>query len=115
MQYSTTLFGPIWLDNLDYCYSSTTDLRNCTRAVGVHNCNHRKDVTLTCSSKIKFHASYHKCVFSVLVHRELFMYTRKCDRFWENRPKRGKQIFSVSPGKALWVDFFRKFFYGRNG
>ncbi len=38
-----------------------------------------------------------------------------CDRFWENRPKRGKQIFSVSPGKALWVDFFRKIFYGRNG
>ncbi len=38
-----------------------------------------------------------------------------CDRFWENRPKRGKQFFSVSPGKALWVDFFRKFFYGRNG
>ncbi len=31
-----------------------------------------------------------------------------CDRFWENRPKRGKQFFSVSPGKALWVDFFSK-------
>ncbi len=29
-----------------------------------------------------------------------------CDWFWENRPKRGKQFFSVSPGKALWVDFF---------
>ncbi len=38
-----------------------------------------------------------------------------CDRFWENRPKRGKQFFSVSPGKALWVDFFQKIFYGRNG
>ncbi len=36
--------------------------------------------------------------------------TRICDRFWENRPKRGKQFFSVSPGKALWVDFFRKIF-----
>ncbi len=33
-----------------------------------------------------------------------------CDRFWENRPKRGKQFFSVSPVKALWVDFFEKFF-----
>ncbi len=32
------------------------------------------------------------------------------DRFWENRPKRGKQFFSVSPGKALWVVFFRNFF-----
>ncbi len=38
-----------------------------------------------------------------------------CDRIWENPPKRGKQFFSVSPGKALWVDFFRKNFYGRNG
>ncbi len=37
--------------------------------------------------------------------RELFLI---CDRFWENRPKRGKQFFSVSPGKALWVDFFQK-------
>ncbi len=24
-------------------------------------------------------------------------------------------FFSVSRGKALWVDFFRKFFYHRNG
>ncbi len=31
-----------------------------------------------------------------------------CDRIWENPPKRGKQFFSVSPCKALWVDFFRK-------
>ena len=31
-----------------------------------------------------------------------------CDRFGENRPKRSKQFFSASPGKALWVDFFRK-------
>ncbi len=38
-----------------------------------------------------------------------------CDRIWENPPKRGKQFFLVSPGKALWVDFFRKIFYGRNG
>ncbi len=38
-----------------------------------------------------------------------------CDRIWENPPKRGKQFFSVSPGKALRVDFFRKNFYGRNG
>ncbi len=68
MQYSTTLFGPIWLDNLDYCYSSTTDLRNCTRAVGVHNCNHGEDVTLSCSSKIKFCASIYQLVFSMLVH-----------------------------------------------
>ena len=29
-----------------------------------------------------------------------------CDRFWEIRPKRGKQFFSVSRGKAFWVDFF---------
>ncbi len=35
-------------------------------------------------------------------------YEPNCDRFWENRPKRGKQFFSVSPGKALWVDFFQK-------
>ncbi len=33
-----------------------------------------------------------------------------CDRFWENRPKRGKQFFSVSLGKASWVNFFRKNF-----
>ncbi len=33
-----------------------------------------------------------------------------CDRIWENPPKRGKRFFSVSPGKALWVDFFRKIF-----
>ncbi len=26
----------------------------------------------------------------------------------ENPPKRGKHFFSVSPGKALWVDFFQK-------
>ncbi len=38
-----------------------------------------------------------------------------CDRIWENPPKGGKQFFSESPGKALWVDFFQKFFYGRNG
>ncbi len=31
-----------------------------------------------------------------------------CDRFWENRPKRGQQFFPVSPGKALRVDFFQK-------
>ena len=29
---------------------------------------------------------------------------------WENRPKRGKQFFSVSLGQALWVDFFENFF-----
>ncbi len=34
----------------------------------------------------------------------------KWDRIWENPPKRGKQFFSVSPGNALWVDFFRKIF-----
>ncbi len=31
------------------------------------------------------------------------------DRFWENLPKRDKQFFSVSPGKALWVDLKKKF------
>ncbi len=36
--------------------------------------------------------------------------THICDRFWEDRPIRGKQFFLVSPGKALWVDFFRKIF-----
>ncbi len=47
---------------------------------------------------------------------KFFFYVQHhCDRFWENRPKRGKQFFSVSPGKVIWVDFFRKFFYGRNG
>ncbi len=38
------------------------------------------------------------------------MLEHKCDRIWENPPKRGKQFFSVSPGKALWVDFFRNIF-----
>ncbi len=38
-----------------------------------------------------------------------------CDRFLENPPKRGKQFFPVSPVKALWVDFFQKKNYGRNG
>ncbi len=30
-----------------------------------------------------------------------------CDRFWENPPKRGKQFFSVSPGRF----FFKKFLW----
>ncbi len=32
-----------------------------------------------------------------------------CDRFWENQPKLSEQFFSVSQGKALWVDFFKTF------
>ncbi len=36
------------------------------------------------------------------VNNKFTMYTI-CDRFWENRPKRGKQFFSVSLGKALWL------------
>ncbi len=83
MQYRTTSFGPIWLDNLYYCYSSTTDLRNCTRAVGVHNCNHGEDVTLTCSGKIKFCASFYQFVLCYAnSQRAIYGYTNDCQRWW---------------------------------
>ncbi len=58
--------------------------------------------------------SKHKGV-RVKVQNDICMSKHICDRFWGNRPKRGKQFFSVSPGKALWADFFQKKFYGRNG
>ncbi len=48
------------------------------------------------------------CVYNVYMYVYVFMYI--CDRFWENRPKSGKQFFSVSPGKALWGQFFSKIF-----
>ena len=48
---------PIWLDDWVYCYYrldfTTPDLRNCSRAVGVHNCLHSEDVILTCNSGTK--------------------------------------------------------------
>ena len=54
----------------------------------------------------------YKCCYIVLhdIVYYLVKLLKKCDRFWKNRPKRGKQFFSVSPGKALWVDFFGNFF-----
>ena len=48
-RYTTTSRTPIWLDNLYYCDSSTSDLRQCTNAVGVHDCNHAEDIILTCA------------------------------------------------------------------
>ena len=39
---------PIWLDNLNSCTSSSTDLRKCTTAVGVNDCSHSEDITLYC-------------------------------------------------------------------
>ncbi len=47
-RYSSYISGPIWLDNLNQCSSSSTDLRSCTNAVGVHDCTHSEDIVLTC-------------------------------------------------------------------
>ncbi len=35
------------------------------------------------------------------------IFTNKCDRIWENPPKRGKQFFSVSPGKIFMAEMDR--------
>ena len=31
-----------------------------------------------------------------------------CDQLGGNQPKRGEQFYSVSTGKALWVNIFQK-------
>ena len=41
---------PIWLDNLNFCYSETSDLRQCTYAVGINDCSHSEDIILTCKT-----------------------------------------------------------------
>ena len=41
--------GPIWLDDL-VCSPTSTQLRECSHGgVGVHNCDHSKDVILSCA------------------------------------------------------------------
>jgi len=49
-RYYSYLSAPIWLDNLRYCNSYASDLRQCTNAVGYNDCSHSEDIILTCSS-----------------------------------------------------------------
>lgn len=51
---------PIWLDNLFNCNSYSSDLRQCTQAVGVNDCSHSEDIVLTCSQGIIIY--YTKCI-----------------------------------------------------
>ena len=45
---SASSFTPIWLDELS-CSSNDTSLSQCTsRGIGVHDCGHNGDVTLSC-------------------------------------------------------------------
>ena len=59
---TTTSRTPIWLDNLYYCDSNTSDLRQCTNAVGVHDCGHHEDVILTCSGGNYFYVYLVNCI-----------------------------------------------------
>ena len=46
----TTTYGPIWLDNLR-CNGTETDIAECSHSGwGIHNCQHREDVALSCVS-----------------------------------------------------------------
>ena len=48
--------------------------------------------------------------FHNLILVVLYDLSEICDWLWEYRPKSGEQVFSVSQGKALRVDFFQKIF-----
>lgn len=42
--------GPIWLDDVN-CVGSETKIQDCThRGWGSHNCDHSKDVSISCLS-----------------------------------------------------------------
>ena len=55
LRYQNYQSYPIWLDNLNSCNSASTDLRKCTRAVGVNDCSHSEDIILSCSGGETLH------------------------------------------------------------